>query len=73
MKLPKERRSAGARYWAALAASVFSETDVKELSSSLLADLMVPDKSVKNPACVIKRSMNRLRYKNKHAAQGGRY
>lgn len=32
---------------------------------------MVPDKSVKNPACIIKRSMNQLRYKNKHAAQGG--
>lgn len=57
----------------ALAVAVFSETDVKVLSSSLFTELMAPDKSVKTQACVIKRSMSRLQNKNKHASQGGRH
>lgn len=49
------------------------KTDVKVFSSSLFADLMAPDKSVKTQACVIKRSMSRLQNKNKHASQGERH
>ncbi len=57
----------------ALAVAVFSETGVKVFSSSVFADLMAPDKSVKTQSCVIKRSMSRLQNKNKHASQGGRH
>lgn len=62
-----------ARRCEALAVAVFLETDVKVFSSSLFADLMAPDKSVKAQACVIKRSVSRLQNKNKHASQGGRH